>query len=93
MWDAILDIGRPESSADMLASAQKAFDEADKKWQWYQSRSQRRGKTSSFRANLQGAWDDRENARRVWQRQRCSRIWKKPVNWRQGTGLSVSRHS
>ncbi|ELS2732786.1 phage tail tape measure protein, partial [Escherichia coli] len=63
MWDAILDIGRPESSADMLASAQKAFDEADKKWQWYQSRSQRRGKTSSFRANLQGAWDDRENAR------------------------------
>ena len=29
----------------------------------------------------------------VWQRQRCSRIWKKPVNWRQGTGLSVSRHS
>ncbi|ELX0086127.1 phage tail tape measure protein, partial [Escherichia coli] len=63
MWDAILDIGRPESSADMLASAQKAFDEADKKWQWYQSRSQGRGKTSSFRANLQGAWDDRENAR------------------------------
>ncbi|WP_137562404.1 phage tail tape measure protein, partial [Escherichia coli] len=63
MWDAILDIGRPESSVDMLASAQKAFDEADKKWQWYQSRSQRRGKTSSFRANLQGAWDDRENAR------------------------------
>ncbi len=63
MWDAILDIGRPESSADMLASSQKAFDEADKKWQWYQSRSQRRGKTSSFRANLQGAWNDRENAR------------------------------
>ncbi|EES9535709.1 phage tail tape measure protein [Escherichia coli] len=63
MWDAILDIGRPESSADMLASAQKAFDEADKKWQWYPSRSQRRGKTSSFRANLQGAWNDRENAR------------------------------
>ncbi|WP_419775552.1 phage tail tape measure protein [Escherichia coli] len=63
MWDAILDIGRPESSADMLASAQKAFDEADKKWQWYQSRSQRRGKTSSFRANLQGALNDRENAR------------------------------
>ncbi|EFF8593351.1 phage tail tape measure protein [Escherichia coli] len=63
MWDAILDIGRPESSADMLASAQKAFDEADKKWQWYQSRSQRRGKTAYFRANLQGAWNDRENAR------------------------------
>ncbi|HAM9794624.1 TPA: phage tail tape measure protein [Escherichia coli] len=63
MWDAILDIGRPESSADMLASAQKAFDEPDKKWQWYQSRSQRRGKTASFRANLQGAWNDRENAR------------------------------
>ncbi|EMZ1520926.1 phage tail tape measure protein [Escherichia coli] len=63
MWDAILDIGRPESSADMLASAQKAFDEADKKWQWYQSRSQRRGKNASFRANLQGAWNDRENAR------------------------------
>ncbi|HIC0947895.1 TPA: phage tail tape measure protein [Escherichia coli] len=63
MWDAVLDIGRPDSSADMLAKAEKAFDEADKKWQWYQSRSHRRGKTSSFRANLQGAWDDRENAR------------------------------
>ncbi|WXO59313.1 phage tail tape measure protein [Escherichia coli] len=62
MWDAILDIGRPESSADMLASAQKAFDEADKKWQWYQSRSQRRGKTSAFLANLRGAWEDRANA-------------------------------
>ncbi len=60
---AIRDIGRPESSADILASAQKAFDEADKKWQWYQSRSQRRGKNRLFRANLQGAWDDRENAR------------------------------
>ncbi|HHO9962698.1 TPA: phage tail tape measure protein, partial [Escherichia coli] len=63
MWDAVLDIGRPESSAEMLDKAQQAFDEADKKWQWYQSRSHRRGKTSSFRANLQGAWDDRENAR------------------------------
>ncbi|WP_033552838.1 phage tail tape measure protein, partial [Escherichia coli] len=63
MWDAVLDTGRPESSAEMLNKAQQAFDEADKKWQWYQSRSQRRGKTSSFRANLQGAWDDRENAR------------------------------
>ncbi|HFL4355889.1 TPA: phage tail tape measure protein, partial [Escherichia coli] len=63
MWDAILDIGRPESSAEMLNKAQQAFDEADKKWQWYQSRSHRRGKTSTFRANLQGAWDDRENAR------------------------------
>ncbi|HBA7002020.1 TPA: phage tail tape measure protein [Escherichia coli] len=63
MWDAVLDIGRPESSAEMLNKAQQAFDEADKKWQWYQSRSHRRGKTSSFRANLQGAWDDRENAR------------------------------
>ncbi|MBC1155699.1 phage tail tape measure protein [Escherichia coli] len=63
MWDAVLDIGRPESSAEILNKAQQAFDEADKKWQWYQSRSHRRGKTSSFRANLQGAWDDRENAR------------------------------
>lgn len=63
MWDAVLDIGRPESSAEMLNKAQQAFDEADKKWQWYQSRSHRRGKTSSFRANRQGAWDDRENAR------------------------------
>ncbi|EKR6884055.1 phage tail tape measure protein [Escherichia coli] len=63
MWDAVLDIGRPESTAEMLNKAQQAFDEADKKWQWYQSRSHRRGKTSSFRANLQGAWDDRENAR------------------------------
>ncbi|MEE7072045.1 phage tail tape measure protein [Escherichia coli OX25:H6] len=63
MWDAVLDIGRPESSAEMLNKAQRAFDEADKKWQWYQSRSNRRGKTSAFLSNLRGAWDDRENAR------------------------------
>ncbi len=64
MWDAVLDIGRPDSSADMLAKAEKlAFDEADKKWQWYQSRSPRRGKTSAFLANLRGAWEKRENAR------------------------------
>ncbi|HBB9873592.1 TPA: phage tail tape measure protein, partial [Escherichia coli] len=56
------DIGRPDSSADMLAKAEKAFDEADKKWQWYQSRSHRRGKTSAFLANLRGAWEDRANA-------------------------------
>ena len=62
MWDAVLDIGRPDSSADMLAKAEKAFDEADKKWQWYQSRSHRRGKTSAFLANLRGAWEDRVNA-------------------------------
>ena len=62
MWDAVLDIGRPDSSADMLAKAEKAFDEADKKWQWYQSRSHRRGKTSAFLANLRGAWEDRANA-------------------------------
>ncbi|WP_201476856.1 phage tail tape measure protein, partial [Escherichia coli] len=63
MWDAALDIGRPESSAEMLNKAQQAFDEADNKWQWYQSRSNRRGKTSAFLSNLRGAWDDRENAR------------------------------
>ncbi|EJV7175982.1 TPA: phage tail tape measure protein [Escherichia coli] len=63
MWDAVLDIGRPDSSADMLAKAEKAFDEADKKWQWYQSRNHRRGKTSAFLANLRGAWEKRENAR------------------------------
>ncbi|WP_274803360.1 phage tail tape measure protein, partial [Escherichia coli] len=62
MWDSVLDIGRPDSSADMLAKAEKAFDEADKKWQWYQSRSHRRGKTSAFLANLRGAWEDRANA-------------------------------
>ncbi len=63
MWDAVLDIGRPESSAEMLNKAQQAFDEADKKWQWYQSRSNRRGKTSAYLSNLRGAWDERENAR------------------------------
>ncbi|MCB2256771.1 phage tail tape measure protein [Escherichia albertii] len=62
MWDSVLDIGRPESSADMLAKAEKAFDEADKKWQWYQSRSHRRGKTAAFLASLRGAWEDRANA-------------------------------
>ncbi|EBA1657591.1 phage tail tape measure protein [Salmonella enterica] len=63
MWDAALDIGRPEPSDEMLKKAQKAFDEADKKWQWYQSRSNRPGKTTAFRTNMRGAWDDRENAR------------------------------
>ncbi len=62
MWDAVLDIGRPDSSADMLAKAEKAFDEADKKWQWYQSRSHRRGKTSAFLANLRGMGEERECA-------------------------------
>ncbi len=62
MWDSVLDIGRPESSADMLAKAEKAFDEADKKWQWYQSRSHRRGKTAAFLASLRGAWEDRASA-------------------------------
>lgn len=93
MWDAILDIGRPESSADMLASAQKAFDEADKKWQWYQSRSQRRGKTASFRANLQAHGMTGKMPVWGWQRPRCSRIWKKPVNWPPGTGPNGTHHS
>ncbi|WP_253207416.1 hypothetical protein [Escherichia coli] len=92
MWDAILDIGRPESSADMLASAQKAFDEADKNGSGTRAGASA-GERLLFRANLQGAWDDRENARLGLAAARCSRIWKKPVNWRQGTGLSVSRHS
>ncbi|RWU51868.1 phage tail tape measure protein, partial [Shigella boydii] len=62
MWDAVLDIGRPDTAQGMLEKAEKAFDEADKKWQWYQSRSHRRGKTSAFLANLRGAWEDRANA-------------------------------
>ncbi|HAN3961912.1 TPA: phage tail tape measure protein [Escherichia coli] len=62
MWDAVLDIGRPDTAREVLEKAEKAFDEADKKWQWYQSRSHRRGKTSAFLANLRGAWEDRANA-------------------------------
>ncbi|EFZ8622785.1 phage minor tail protein L [Shigella boydii] len=62
MWDSVLDIGRPDTAREMLEKAEKAFDEADKKWQWYQSRSHRRGKTSAFLANLRGAWEDRANA-------------------------------
>ncbi|MGE9203799.1 phage tail tape measure protein, partial [Escherichia coli] len=62
MWDSVLDIGRPDTAQGMLEKAEKAFDEADKKWQWYQSRSHRRGKTSAFLANLRGAWEDRANA-------------------------------
>ncbi|EPE2507854.1 phage tail tape measure protein, partial [Escherichia coli] len=54
--------GRPDTAQGMLEKAEKAFDEADKKWQWYQSRSHRRGKTSAFLANLRGAWEDRANA-------------------------------
>ncbi len=35
-----------------------------KNWQWYQKPEPARGKNRLFfRANLQGAWDDRENAR------------------------------
>lgn len=57
----------------MLASAQKAFDEADKN-----GSGTRVGASAaanlSFRANLQGAWDDRKcpsgsgsgNASRIW---------------------------
>ncbi|HHN7450095.1 TPA: phage tail tape measure protein, partial [Escherichia coli] len=62
MWDSVLDIGRPDTAQGMLEKAEKAFDEADKKWQWYQSRSHRRGKTSAFLANLRGAWENRANA-------------------------------
>ncbi|EFO2082116.1 phage tail tape measure protein [Escherichia coli O409] len=62
MWDSVLDIGRPDTAQGMLEKAEKAFDEADKKWQWYQSRSHRRGKTSAFLANLRGAWEKRANA-------------------------------
>ncbi|MDN2223465.1 phage tail tape measure protein [Escherichia coli] len=62
MWDAVLDIGRPDTAREVLEKAEKAFDEADKKWQWYQSRSHRRGKISAFLANLRGAWEDRANA-------------------------------
>ena len=62
MWDSVLDIGRPDTAREMLEKAEKAFDEADKKWQWYESRSHRRGKTSAFLANLRGAWEDRANA-------------------------------
>ncbi|HCO7387907.1 TPA: phage tail tape measure protein [Escherichia coli] len=62
MWDSVLDIGRPDTAQGMLEKAEKAVDEADKKWQWYQSRSHRRGKTSAFLANLRGAWEDRANA-------------------------------
>ncbi|HBE3332846.1 TPA: phage tail tape measure protein, partial [Escherichia coli] len=52
----------PDTAREVLEKAEKAFDEADKKWQWYQSRSHRRGKTSAFLANLRGAWEDRANA-------------------------------
>ena len=90
MWDAILDIGRPESSADMLASAQKAFDEADKKWQWYQSRSQRREKPPLFVRTFRAHGMTGKMPVWVWQQPRCSRIWKKPVNWRRGTGRRES---
>ncbi len=49
MWDAVLDIGRPDIRAEMLASAQGR--EADKKWQRY-SWSQRRGRLFSLTTNL-----------------------------------------
>lgn len=62
MWDAILDIGRPESSADMLASAQKAFDEADKNGSGTRVGASA-GKDLLFSCEPSGAWDDRENAR------------------------------
>ena len=34
MWDAVLDIGRPDYRCRICSTkAEKAFDEADKKWQ------------------------------------------------------------
>ncbi|HDJ8883259.1 TPA: phage tail tape measure protein [Escherichia coli] len=93
MWDAVLDIGRPDSSADMLAKAEKAFDEADKKWQWYQSRSHRRGKTSAFLANLRGGHGRRERMRDLgFQPPRCRQILKRPVRWQQKIGPSLRHH-
>lgn len=74
MWDSVLDIGRPDTAREMLEKAEKAFDEADKKWQWYQSRSHRRGKTSAFLANLRGAWEDREMAAKDWAESEASRL-------------------
>ncbi|GHL51454.1 hypothetical protein ECZU29_63040 [Escherichia coli] len=44
MWDAVLDIGRPDTAQEMLPKAE-AFDEADDGWN--QSRSHRRGKNVS----------------------------------------------
>ncbi len=43
-----LDIGRPEVLSGYARQCTEAFDEADKKWQWYQSRSQRRRKNRLF---------------------------------------------
>ncbi len=77
----------------ICSPSQKAFDEADKKWQWYQSRSQRRGKTSSFRANLQGAWDDRENARLGLAAATLQSDMEKAGELAARNGLSVRRHS
>ncbi|WP_286347513.1 hypothetical protein [Escherichia sp. HH154_1D] len=76
MWDAITDIGRPESSADMLASAQKAFDEADKN-----GSGTRAGVSAGERPPL-SVPTFRVHGMTVkmpvwgWRQPRCSRIWK-----------------
>ncbi len=92
MWDAILDIGRPESSADMLASAQKAFDEADKNGSGTRAGASA-GENRLFRANLQGAWNDRENARLGLAAATLQSDMEKPVNWPPWTGPNGTHHS
>ncbi|EAP7666074.1 phage tail tape measure protein [Salmonella enterica] len=57
MWDAALDIGRPDTSAEMLAKAEKAFKKADEIWNLR--------KDDYFVNNEARAryWNDRESAR------------------------------
>ncbi|MCW2484987.1 phage tail tape measure protein [Candidatus Symbiopectobacterium sp. NZEC127] len=57
MWDAALDIGRPDTSAGMLKKAQEAFDRADKIW------SLRKGDPFVNDTARARYWNNRETSR------------------------------
>ncbi|MDA5495388.1 phage tail length tape measure family protein [Yersinia intermedia] len=57
MWDAALDIGRPDTGSEMLKKAQDAFNNAERIWNLRKNDS---FVNDDARARY---WDDRENAR------------------------------
>ncbi len=78
MWDAILDIGRPESSADMLASAQKALMRRIKNGSGTRAGASAGEKPPLFvRTFMVHGWTGKNAPSGACMRPRCSRIWKK----------------
>ncbi|MCP6582517.1 hypothetical protein NL505_29245, partial [Klebsiella pneumoniae] len=57
MWDAALDLGRPDTAGEMVSKAQSAFKQADDIWNL---RKNDRYVNDEARARF---WNDRESAR------------------------------